>query len=183
MNSKTKKYAMVIDTRLCVGCGACVTACKMENQVPEGLHRDWIVEHVTGTYPNLSMEIRSERCNHCSNAPCITSCPTGASHRKEGTNIVVVTANKCTGCKACMASCPYNARFVMPDGYVSKCTFCEHRLDEGLEPACASACPTHAITFGNLHDKMSQVSKLLKVRKYKTIIPEAGTEPNIFYLL
>lgn len=180
---RDKRYGMVIDTKLCVGCGACVVACKTENEVPEGLHRDWVVEELSGTFPNLSLEIRSERCNHCSNAPCVQSCPTGASHRKAGTNIVLVTPGRCTGCRACMASCPYNARFVMPQGYISKCTFCDHRLDRGEDPACMSVCPTHAIQFGDLDNPRSVVSKLLKNRKHKAVAPEAGTEPNIFYLV
>ena len=183
MKEKDKKYAMVIDTKLCVGCGACVVACKTENEVPEGLHRDWVVEEVTGTFPDLFMEIRSERCNHCSSAPCIQSCPTGASHNKKGSNIVKVEPGKCTGCKACMASCPYNARFVMPEGYISKCTFCDHRVEQGLDPACSTVCPAHAIHFGDLNDRNSTVSKLLRSRKYKTNIPGAGTEPNVYYLI
>lgn len=180
---KIKRYVMVIDTKLCVGCGACVVACKTENEVPQGRHRDWVVEDVSGVYPDLAMEIRSERCNHCSNAPCVSCCPTGASHKKEGTNIVLVTSRKCTGCKACMASCPYDARFVMPDGYISKCTFCDHRIDKGMEPACAAVCPAHAIKFGDLNDRMSEVSGMLKSRKNKTLLPEAGTDPNVFYLI
>ena len=82
-----------------------------------------------------------------------------------------------------MASCPYNARYVQPSGAVGKCTFCEHRLKEGLKPACDSVCPAHAINFGNLNDPLSDVSKLLKSRKYKVITPEAGTEPNVYYLI
>ncbi len=183
MNGKSKHYAMVIDTVLCVGCGACVIACKTENDVPEGLHRDWIVEEVSGKFPDLHMEIRSERCNHCSDAPCVDACPTGASHYEENSNIVKVTPGKCTGCKACMAACPYNARFVMPEGYISKCTFCDHRVEAGLTTACASVCPTHAINFGDLNNPLSTVSKLLKSRSYKTLIPEAGTKPNVYYLI
>lgn len=183
MKQKKKKYVMVIDTKTCVGCGACVVACKTENQVPEGLHRVWITEEVSGKLPNLQMEIRSERCNHCSDAPCVTNCPTGASHVREGSNIVAVDPGKCTGCKACMASCPYSARFVMPEGYVSKCTFCYHRVEKGLAPACASVCPTHSIVFGDLNDPTSEVAKLLKSRKNKRLVPQAGTDPNIYYLV
>ena len=128
-------YAMVIDTKTCIGCGDCVVACKTENKVPDGLNRDWVVEATSGTYPNLTTEFRSERCNHCSNPTCVTLCPTGASHLWEDTNIVLVDADKCTGCKACIAACPYDARLVMhPEGYVDKCTFCHHRVDQGLEP-------------------------------------------------
>ena len=75
------RYAMVIDTRTCVGCMDCVVACKTENSVPEGLTRDWITSDTRGAFPHLSMEIRSERCNHCTEAPCVTCCPTGASWR------------------------------------------------------------------------------------------------------
>ncbi len=126
---------MVIDTRLCIGCGDCVVACKTENKVPAGLNRDWIVEATSGKYPELHTEFRSERCNHCSHATCVTMCPTGASHHWRDTNIVLVDAHKCTGCKACIAACPYDARLIMhPDGYVDKCTFCHHRVEQGLDP-------------------------------------------------
>lgn len=183
MKLRKKHYGMFVDTKACIGCGACVVACKTENEVPEGLHRDWVVEELSGTYPDLNLEIRSERCNHCQDAPCIKACPTGASCQKKGSNIVKVTPNKCTGCKACMVACPYNARFVMPQGYISKCTFCDHRLEEGKDTACASVCPTRAITIGDLKNPKSEVSKLLQKNKWKVIVPEAGTKPNVYYLI
>ena len=137
------RFVMVIDTRTCIGCGDCVVACKIENNVPAGLNRDWVVEATRGTYPDLKTEFRSERCNHCSNATCVTLCPTGASHHWNDTNIVLVDPDRCTGCKACIAACPYDARFVMdPGGYIDKCTFCHHRVEKGLDPACVSTCPT-----------------------------------------
>ena len=77
------RYGMVIDTRTCVGCMDCVVACKTENQVPEGFNRDWIAYETTGTFPTPHLEIRTERCNHCDNPPCVTCCPTGASHVEE----------------------------------------------------------------------------------------------------
>ena len=177
------RYAMVIDTRTCIVCGDCVVACKTENKVPEGLNRDWVVEATRGTYPNLTTEFRSERCNHCSNPTCVTLCPTGASHLWKDTNIVLVEPNMCTGCKACISACPYDARLVMhPDGYVDKCTFCHHRVEEGLDPACVSTCPTGCMHFGSLDDPSSEVSRLLKTREYKVLHPETGNEPNVYYL-
>ena len=176
------RYAMAIDTIRCVGCSDCVVACQTENNVPIGYCRDWIVEETSGKYPELKMEIRSERCNHCDNSPCVRCCPTAASHYSDG-GIVLVTKEECTGCKACIASCPYDARFVHPDGYVDKCTFCIHRVKEGKYPACVSVCPTHAMIFGDLDDSRSEISKLLINRKHKTLIPEAGTSPRVYYLL
>ncbi|MCK5447441.1 MAG: 4Fe-4S dicluster domain-containing protein, partial [Gemmatimonadetes bacterium] len=106
-------YGMVVDTRTCVACAACVIACKTENDVAEGFSRDWIFTATSGSFPNLAMEIRSERCNHCEDAPCVSVCPTGASHYGPG-GTVQVTESKCTGCKACIAACPYDARFIDP---------------------------------------------------------------------
>ncbi len=100
------RYAMAIDTKKCVGCSDCVVACQTENAVPIGYCRDWIVEVTDGTYPQLETEIRSERCNHCENAPCVRCCPTGASHYEAG-GIVTVTHNDCIGCGACITSCPH----------------------------------------------------------------------------
>ena len=176
------RYAMAIDTKKCVGCSDCVVACQIENNVPIGYCRDWIVEVTTGTYPNLSMEMRSERCNHCSNAPCVRCCPTTASHITEN-GIVLVDEKNCIGCKACIAACPYDARFVHPEGHIDKCTFCNHRVEKGQDPACVAVCPTKCMYFGDTDDPNSEISKLIKTRKWKTLIPEAGTEPNIYYLI
>jgi Fe-S-cluster-containing dehydrogenase component len=176
------RFGMVIDTAKCVGCMDCVVACKTENEVPEGFNRDWIVQDVTGTFPTLHMEIRSERCNHCDTPPCVYCCPTGASHVHGLGGVVLVEHNMCIGCKACLASCPYDARFIHPDGYADKCTFCIHRVEKGLDPACVSVCPTRCMTFGDLDDPNSAVSKLLASRMYHSLIPEAGTKPQVFYL-
>ena len=176
------RYIMVIDTRRCVGCMDCVVACKTENNVPEGYNRDWITETVEGEFPTPRLEIRSERCNHCDNPPCVYCCPTGASHIHERGGVVLVTSEKCIGCKACLAACPYDARFIHPDGYASKCTFCIHRVEKGLLPACVSVCPTHCMHFGDSDDPLSEVSRLLASRPNHTLLPEAGTKPRIYYL-
>jgi Fe-S-cluster-containing dehydrogenase component len=176
------RFGMVIDTAKCVGCMDCVVACKTENGVPEGYNRDWIVQDVTGSFPILHMEIRSERCNHCDTPPCVYCCPTGASHVHSLGGVVLVEHNMCIGCKACLASCPYDARFIHPDGYADKCTFCIHRVEKGLDPACVSVCPTRCMAFGDLDDPNSEVSKLLASRKFHSLVPDAGTRPQIFYL-
>ena len=132
--SDNKRYAMVIDTRTCVGCSACVIGCKTENAVADGFARDWIVTHTSGTFPDLKMDIRSERCHHCEDAPCVTSCPTGASHYGPGGS-VQVNADKCTGCKACIASCPYDARYFNAEKQsVDKCDFCYGSVLSAAKP-------------------------------------------------
>ena len=95
---------MAVDTKKCVGCSDCVVACQTENNVPNGFCRDWIVEITEGIYPDLRLENRSERCNHCKTSPCVRCCPTGASHYAEG-GVVLITPEKCIGCGICALKC------------------------------------------------------------------------------
>ena len=177
------RFAMAIDTTKCVGCMDCVVACKTENGVPERFDRDWIAYETEGRFPELRMEIRSERCNHCDRPPCVDCCPCGASHVHDLGGVVLVHHEKCSGCKACIAACPYDARFIHPDGYADKCTFCIHRVEQGLDPACVSVCPARCMSFGDLADPNSRVSRLLAARKSRALVPEAGTDPHVFYLI
>ncbi len=112
----------------------------------------------------------------------MSCCPTGASHVHDFGKVVLVDHDKCIGCKACIAACPYDARFVHPDGYADKCTFCIHRVEQGLDPACVSVCPTHSMYFGDLDDPDSEVSRLIASRRHFVLKPDAGTHPRIFYL-
>jgi Fe-S-cluster-containing dehydrogenase component len=96
--------------------------------------------------------------------------------------VVAVAKNKCTGCKACIAACPYDARFVHPAGYVDKCTFCLHRVQKGKLPACVETCPTRSLTFGDSADPDSPVARLVRLRRHKVLRPESGNVPNVFFL-
>ena len=177
-----KRYAIAVDTRRCVGCSGCVLACKAENGVALGDFRCWVATETSGTYPELSMEIRAERCNQCSNAPCVTNCPTGASWIGEG-GVVLVDRSLCTGCKACVASCPYDARYIHAGGHADKCTFCFHRVARGQLPACVDNCPSKALTFGDANDPSSDLAMLLRERRHRVLQPEMGTEPNVHFLV
>lgn len=175
------RYGMTVDQKLCVTCNACVLACKNENAVPQKEARCWTVQAERGVFPLLTLETRSERCNHCEDAPCVNACPTRASHYEEG-GIVVVDPDKCVGCKACIVACPYEVRYMHPDGYVDKCTFCIHRVKEGKDPACVTVCPTKALTFGDLDDPRSAVFQQLQRRQYKVLKAEEDTRPKLFFL-
>ena len=150
------RYGMVIDTRKCVGCTDCVVACKTENQVPEGFNRDWIAYETTGVLPDAAPR-DPDRALQPLRPPAVRLVlpdrrePRGAVRGRRAGD----AASMCIGCKACLASCPYDARFVHPDGYADKCTFCIHRVKDGLDPACVSVCPTHCMTFGDLDDPNS----------------------------
>jgi Fe-S-cluster-containing dehydrogenase component len=168
---RKERFAMVMDTRRCVACHACVLSCKAENDLPDAGFRDWVVQETRGEFPTLTQENRSERCNHCANPACVTNCPTGASYVARG-GAVLVNWDTCSGCKACIAACPYQARYVHEEhGYIDKCTFCMHRIERGDGPGCADICPTSAITLGDLNDPDSDVSRQLRARKHKTLEP------------
>ncbi len=175
------RYGMTVDEKLCVTCNACVLACKNENGVPEGEARCWTAQEERGVFPLLSVETRSERCNHCENAPCVAACPTRASYYADG-GIVLVDPDKCVGCKVCTIACPYEVRYMHPDGYIDKCTFCVHRVREGKDPACVTVCPTGALTFGDLDDPHSEIHQQLQQRSYKVLKPEEGTRSKLFFL-
>ncbi len=143
------------------------------------------------------------QCNQCNNPPCVKACPVEATW-KERDGIVVVDYDWCIGCRYCQAACPYEARHfnfekpqipaeeinpnqnylsnrIRPKGVMEKCTFCLHRTREGLNPACMDACPTGARHFGNLMDKDSEVSQILRTKKVFVLKEELNTLPQFFY--
>jgi Fe-S-cluster-containing dehydrogenase component/formate-dependent nitrite reductase membrane component NrfD len=175
-------YGFLIDQSKCIGCHACSTACKSENQVPIGVNRTWVKYVETGAYPDVRRRFQVTRCNHCANPPCVRICPVTAMYQRAD-GIVEFDPSICIGCKSCMQACPYDSIYLDPEtNTAAKCTFCAHRLDVGLEPACVVVCPEHAILAGDLNDPASEISRKLSTAQATVRKPEQGTGPKLFYI-
>ncbi|MEM2704201.1 MAG: 4Fe-4S dicluster domain-containing protein [Candidatus Bathyarchaeia archaeon] len=210
------RWVLVVDLRKCIGCNTCTVACKIENFTPKDVF--WI-KVLKGEKDGKRISIPMQ-CMHCKTPPCLKVCPVEAITRRDD-GIVIIDQTRCIGCKNCIAACPYgapqfldkiepyfpigftpweayglknNQRIFHNIGIVEKCTFCYHRIDEGLRrglkpgvdreatPVCVNLCPTSARYFGDLEDPNSEVSRLLATRKFFRIREELQTEPSIYYL-
>jgi Fe-S-cluster-containing dehydrogenase component/formate-dependent nitrite reductase membrane component NrfD len=174
-------WIKVIDQTRCIGCHACSTACKSENQVPLSVNRTYVKSVDVGLHPQARRFFQVTRCNQCANPPCVAACPTSAMFRRRD-GIVDFAKTICIGCKACIAACPYDAIFINPDDHAAeKCNFCAHRLDIGLEPACVVVCPTQAIIVGDRHDPAGRAARILHRDPVAVRRPEKETRPQLFY--
>lgn len=182
MATRSKRYALAIDTEKCINCRACMVACRAENGVPLGYNRNWVEAEIRGEYPKLVAAFEPGQCQQCEDPACVRVCPTGASHRRAD-GIIAINEADCVGCRYCILACPYEARFFREDrGVVEKCNFCAQRVDRGESPACVETCPSHVRIFGDLNDPDSALRAVLDRRQQHTKKPEAGTNPQIFYL-
>ncbi len=198
-----KKLGLVIDLDTCVGCQACVTACKGWNDQGNGLSdQNPYGSDPSGTFLNRvhSYQVQPvegaaqiinfpRSCLHCEDAPCVTVCPTGASYKRVEDGIVLVNEAACIGCGLCAWACPYGARELdAAAGVMKKCTLCVDRIyNENLaevdrEPACVRTCPTGARHFGDFADPDSKVSKLVADRDGYDLMPDLKTKPTNKYL-
>ena len=255
------RWGMAIDLNKCIGCGACVTACTSENNVPvvgkeeirRGRDMHWLRidryyssdmteekahEQGIGAIDKFNlMEEAAEApqvafqpvmCQHCNHAPCETVCPVAATtHSNEGLN--QMTYNRCIGTRYCANNCPYKVRrfnwfqyhngsedfsknpanddlgrmVLNPDvvvrdrGVMEKCSFCMQRIqgaklqakkdgrkvaDEEVQSACAEACSSKAIVFGDLNDKASWVAGRARDERSYHLLEEVGVQPNVYYM-
>lgn len=174
-------WVKVLDQTRCIGCHACTTACKSENEVPLGVTRTYVKSVEVGTFPQVRRAFQVTRCNQCEDAPCVAACPTESMYRRPD-GIVDFDKRICIGCKACIAACPYDAIFINPEDHsAEKCNFCAHRLEVGLEPACVSVCPTEAILVGDVNDPSSKVASIVGRQPVTVRRPEKETRPKLFY--
>lgn len=145
---KKKQLTLYIDTNRCMGCRACETACKLENNLPAGPRFTMVTETEVVEEDTDKLKFLPTPCLHCGDAPCVKGCPTGALSKRED-GIVLVDKKKCIGCHECLWACPFGVPQYGADGRMQKCTLCAHRIDEGDRPACMRACPAEAILFGS----------------------------------
>lgn len=125
----------------CVGCLACMFACKNENQTPLSVNWRKVFKINEEEYISLS-------CNHCDSPECFRICPQKAFTKRKSDGIVEINTELCNGCERCISICPFGAPQI--DSYtrkVTKCEFCKDRQREGLLPACVEACSTEALTM------------------------------------
>ncbi len=137
-----------LDLDRCTGCSACAIACRTENLVDAQL--DWRRIHTFNeqNLPEAAVFHYSLACNHCLEPACLYGCPANAYSKDPVTGAVLLDGDRCIGCQYCTWVCPYGApQFNSSVGIVEKCTFCSHRLEQGLEPACVDACPVDALGF------------------------------------
>jgi sulfite dehydrogenase (quinone) subunit SoeB len=200
-----KKLGLVIDLDICVGCHACVVACKEWNtggygapladadaygEAPLG---SWLnrIHTFEVTPPDAPAQIVHfpKSCLHCEDAPCVTVCPTGASYKRGEDGIVLVDETMCIGCGLCAWACPYGAREMDPVAQVmKKCTLCVDRIyNENIAeidrvPSCVRTCPANARHFGDFADPQSNVSRMTAERGGFDLMPEMGTRPVNKYL-
>ncbi|MFO8031649.1 MAG: 4Fe-4S dicluster domain-containing protein [Desulfohalobiaceae bacterium] len=181
-----KKYAMVIDSSVCLDCKACMVSCKVWNEVPQGYWRNWIKRNEPdfSQGKSSSQHFQPGGCMQCEEPTCVQACPSAATYKDQENSIVQINTELCIGCGNCIQACPYGARYRHPSLRVpDKCDFCQNRLAQGLLPACVDTCPTKARVFGDLNDPESEAARLLKKNNTVRIISNpVDTKPNMYYL-
>jgi Fe-S-cluster-containing dehydrogenase component len=185
---------MVIDVNKCTGCYACFLACKDENcgeehpgytvaQPMTGQHWINLVEVERGTFPKVKLNHIPVTCGQCENPTCMNQAENGAVYQRED-GIVMIDPEKAVGQKQIVNTCPHRMIFWNEEKNVpQKCDMCAHLLDQGFQrPRCVEMCPTGALTFGDLNDPDSEVSKLIAEKKPYVVHPEYGLEEKVLYL-
>ncbi len=206
------RWGFVVDATKCVGCGMCVRACKLESEIPYDStgSRTWVERYIETTdgeviidSPNLARDgfitndphgrslqdddvakgfFVPKLCNHCEHPSCVRVCPVGATYKTHD-GVVLVDKEWCIGCGFCITNCPYGARFFHPRLHVAdKCTFCYHRITQGMDSACVQACTFGARKIGDLKDPNSEVRRIINTQRVSVLKPATHNEPQMYYI-
>lgn len=164
------EYALMVNTKDCVGCVACEVACKQEHNLPVGPR--WI-----RVLPDSPREIEGKlqlryivtHCLHCSRPSCKDACPVEAITKRED-GLVLINETLCIGCKDCIEACPLGVmQFDEERGVAQKCDLCVNRLDAGGQPACVAACPSHCIYYGDVGEVIKRIGEQKLAVWYKGV--------------
>lgn len=202
------RYMMAIDMQRCVGCDTCTFACKQENGTPVDVFFARVMNYEIGKFPDIKRVYLPVLCNHCKNPQCVRACPNKAIFKRSD-GIVLIDETRCKGTGACVSACPYGNIFLrekdewylknnsfyeehakarLEKNVARKCTYCAHRVAQGLKPACVLGCPTTARIFGDADDRASEISIYLKEQKENTkreifvLSKDIGCDPTTCYL-
>lgn len=179
---------MLYDATICIGCKACMVACKDANGMPTESDQDnpiWDTPddisdktlNAIKVYTNGTAEVKDREvdgfsfvkrhCMHCVDAICVSVCPVSAMRKNEVTGVVTHHPDVCIGCRYCTLACPYGVpayEFDNPLGQIQKCQFCDHRLEQGELPGCVESCPTGASLFGTYEEVQAEAKRRLSMR-------------------
>ncbi len=180
---------LLYDSTLCIGCKACVAACKLVNEMPPeyapGTGTTWDTPldlsgrtlNVIKVYGSGAMKVKDQEtdgfafvkksCLHCVDPSCVSACPVSAMRKDPVTGIVSYSKEACIGCRYCVAACPFRVpRFTYDRAFpqISKCQLCRHRLPEGKYSACAEVCPTGATLYGRVADLKKEAARRLALK-------------------
>jgi formate dehydrogenase iron-sulfur subunit len=176
--NQAARKGFLVDTARCIGCRSCQVACKQWNKLeadktsnqgtfenprdltPVLFNRIRFVEKETSGA--VSWQFISERCMHCGDAGCMKVCPSPGALYRTRDGIVAYNKEKCISCKYCVSACPFNIPRYDADDRVSKCHLCFDRIGGGMTPACAKACPTETLKFGNRSDLIAKATAAKK---------------------
>lgn len=187
------RLGMLIDVAKCNGCYACFMACRDEfcgnDHSPYSAAQPYagqfwmrLIARERGNYPRVKMAYIASPCMHCADAPCVQQAPEAVHQRPDG--VVIVDPEKAKGKREIVASCPYNAVYWNEEKQLpQKCTMCAHLLDQGWKrPRCVEVCPMGALSFGDLDDPQSDVSRRAAEGGAEGLHPEYGLRENVLYL-
>jgi formate dehydrogenase gamma subunit len=179
------RYAMGIDLDRCVGCQACVSACKEQWDSGPGAARDWVHTFEAGTREkeDLAVTFYPGLCMQCEDHPCTADCPSGATYVDPKTGVVMVDADVCVGCGNCISNCPYGARHHDPvNKVVEKCNLCAPFVARGEEPACVRTCPAECRIFGDLDDSSGKLAEFIRTRDAQPLVTaDVDVRPKTAY--